>query len=72
MEEVVREESPHHLYYLIVNEKDSVMTEDEGKKIIRKMSIYNKDVKMLVIKKDRMTKKDDEVKAVHENSEETM
>ena len=72
MEEVVMEESPHHLYYLIVNEKDGVMTEDEGKRLIQKMNIYKKNVKMLVIKKDRMSKKDDEIKAVHENIEETI
>ena len=72
MEEIVMEESPHHIYYLIVNEKDGTMKEEDARRLIERMSKYNKKIKMLIIKKDRTIKKDSDVKAIHENGTETI
>ena len=66
------EESPHHIYYLIVNEKDGTMKEEDARKLIERMSKYNKKIKMLIIKKDRTIKKDSDVKAIHENGTDTI
>jgi hypothetical protein len=49
MEEVVSEQSFHHLYYLLVNEKDGHMTKEEGKDKINLLAKWRKNIKMLLI-----------------------